>query len=237
MRGRNLYLMIFATVALVLGFIIVGSSYSGRNMLDFLLTAETTSTLSIGTAEAAILPLDVKDNFRVVEREGDAKERPALIKIDAEFIDPDEHCEFCYRIEIQPGATGNLGAMLKANKLFNLDKAERVFLFARGESGGEDVQFNVAGKYVDGRVGGKVAKQMKFGFTSENIKLKNDWQRYEIDLSKADLNDISHGFGFKVVKSKLKASENPIVIYLKGITFDDQPAEEAMRSLTNSTAS
>jgi hypothetical protein len=173
----------------------------------------------------------------VVEREGDAREKPALIKIDAEFIDPDEHCEFCYRIEIQPGATGKLGAILKANKLFNLEKAERVFLFARGESGGEDVQFNAAGKYVDGRVDGKVVKQMKFGFTSENIKLKDDWQRYEIDLSKADLNDISHGFGFEVVKSKLKSSEKPIVIYLKGITFDDQPAEEAIRSLTNSTTS
>jgi hypothetical protein len=200
------------------------------------LAVETTSTLPIGTAEAAILPLDVKESFHLVEKEGDARNSPASIKIDPEFIDPDEHCEFCYRIEIEPGATGKLGALLKANKLYNLEKAERVFLFARGESGGEDVQFNAAGKYVDGRVDGKVAKQMKFGFTSENIKLKNDWQRYEIDLSKADLNDISHGFGFEVVKSKLKASEKPIVIYLKGITFDDQPAVEAMRSSSNSTA-
>jgi hypothetical protein len=229
--------MMFAAVALVPALIIVGSSYSGKNILDFLLTAETKSTLSIGTAEAAILPLDVKDNFRVVEREGDARDKPALIKIDAEFVDPDENCEFCYRIEIQPGATGNLGAMLKANKLFNLEKAERVYFFARGENGGEDVQFDAAGKFVDGRVGGKVAKLMKFGFTSESTELKTDWQRYEIDLSGADLSSISHGFGFEVVKSKLKASEKPIVIYLKGITFDDQPAEKAMRSSTNSTSS
>lgn len=234
MRIKNLPITIAAGIALVAGSVIIGSAFSGNtNIMSFFFGgAETVSISPIGTAEAAVLPMDVKENFPSVERNGDAKDNPSKIKIDAEFVDPDEHCEFCYRIEIEPSATGKLGVVLKANKLYNLENAERVYLFARGDVGGEDLQFNAAGKYVDGRVNGKDAKLMKFGFTSENMKLKKDWQRYEMDLSNADLRDISHGFGFEVAKSNLSSGE-PIVIYLKGITFDDLPAEKPVRALAD----
>jgi hypothetical protein len=192
--------------------------------------AETTSISPIGTAEAAVLPMDVKETFLLVERSGSAQDNLSRIKIDTEFIDPDEHCEFCYRIEIEPGAAGRLGAMLKANKLYNLESAQRLHLFAKGESGGEELQFNAAGKYVDDRANGKVTKLMKYAFTSDNMRLKNDWQRYEMDLSNADLSDISHGFGFDVSAASLNSSDKPIVIYLKGITFDDLPAQKPIRA-------
>ncbi len=235
MRGWSLALVV--ALALVAGFVIIGSTISGNTSIIafFMNGAEMSTNSPIGIAEAAVLPLDVKETFRLVEKTGEARDNPSRIKIDSEFVDPDEHCEFCYRIEIEPGSTGKVGAMLKANKLYNLDAANRVTLFARGESGGEDVQFNAAGKYVDGRVGAKTVKQMKYAFTSENMKLNKGWLKYEIDLANADLGDITHGFGFEVGKSNLKTSGKPIVIYLKGITFDDLPTKKAMRALTNST--
>lgn len=236
MRIDNVPIMIAAGIALLAGSVIVGSAFYGNTSItDFFFgAAETASISPVGTAEAAVLPMDVKETFTLVERNGEAKDNPSRVKIDSEFVDPDEHCEFCYRIEIEPGATGKLGAVLKANKLYNLQNAERVYLFARGEVGGEDLQFNAAGKYVDGRLNGKDTKLMKYAFTSDNMKLKKDWQRYEMDLSSADLQDITHGFGFEVAKSSLRSSGEPIVIYLKGITFDDIPAENPVPAVADS---
>jgi hypothetical protein len=227
MRTGNLSIMLAAGTALVVGSLIVAFAYSGNGELIgfFFGTSDTPSISSIGTAEAAVLPMDVKETFPLIERYGDAKDNPK-VKIDAEFIDPDEHCEFCYRVEIEPGATGKLGVALKANKVFNLEKGERLYLFARGGTGGEGMQFNAAGKYVDERANGKVTKLMKYAYSSENMKLKKDWQRYEMDLSNVDLRDVSYGFGFDVATSNLNSSDEPIVIYLKGITIDDLPAEK-----------
>lgn len=237
-RVRSLSFIIVTAAAIVMGSVILGSAYSGEhNIMGFLLAAsETSSNSPIGVAEAATLPLDVKQTFRLVEKSGDAKDNPSRIKIDSEFIDPEEHCEFCYRIEIDPGATGKTGAMLKANKLFNLEDAQRLILYARGEVGGEDVRFNAAGKYVDRPNGGNAAKLMKFAFASEGTNLDKQWQRYEMDLSNTDLTDITHGFGFEVDRSTLKESGKTIVIYLKGITFDDLPAKQSMRASPDSSA-
>ncbi len=230
--------MVLTAVAVATGSVILVSAYSGDyNIVRFLLDASKTSSNSpIGVAEAATLPLDVKQTFRLVERSGDAKDNPSRIKIDSEFIDPDEHCEFCYRIEIDPGATGNIGAMFKANKLFNLEGAQRLTLYARGEIGDEDVRFHAAGKYVDRPNGGNAQKIMKYAYTSEGTNLDKQWQRYEMDLSKTDLTDITHGFGFDIDGSKLRESGKTVVIYLKSITFDDLPATKSMPASTSSSA-
>ncbi len=229
--------IIVTASAIVIGAVFIGSAYSGdNNIMRFLLDAsETSSDSPVGVAEAASLPLDVKQTFRLLERSGDARDNPSQIKIDSEFIDPDEHCEFCYRIEIEPGATGKLGTMFKANKIFNLEGAQRLTLYARGEVGGEDVQFNAAGKYIDGPNAGNAAERLKFAFESEGTKLDKQWQRYEMDLSNADLTDITHGFGFEIDRSTLKESDKTIVIYLKGITFDDIPVKKSMRASASSS--
>lgn len=206
--GYTLFLMVATGIAIVAGSAILGNAFTNTN------TAGPSNIL--GSAEAAILPLDVKETFRTTEKTGDAKDSSSRLDIDSEFIDPDEHCEFCYRIEYKPGATGTAGAILKANKAFNLEEAKRLYLFARGESGDESVQFSAAGKYLDG----SKTKALKFAFTSENMVLEKDWKKYEIDLSNADLTDITHGFGFEVGKSDLKGTGKTVVIYLKGITFD-----------------
>jgi hypothetical protein len=225
--------------AIVAGAVLVGSAYSGdSNVISFLLgVSETSPNSPIGVAEAATLPLDVKQTFRLLERNGDARDDPWRIKIDSEFIDPDEHCEFCYRIEIDPGATGMLGTTFKANKVFNLEGAERLTFYARGEIGGEDVRFRAAGKSVDGANARNAAEPVRFAFESEGTKLDRQWQRYEMDLSNADLTDITHGFGFEIDRSALNEPGQTVVIYLMGVTFDDLPVKESMRTSASSPAS
>jgi len=230
-------MLVVTGIAVVTGSVILGISFNQpsnnrtNNIFSFLLNTAETSGSTFGYAEAAILPLDVKENFPLVEMNGDAESNPLLMKIDSDFIDPDEHCEFCYRIEFTPSATGKAGAILKSEKLFNLEDAERLIFFARTESADEDVQFNAAGKYVDADNGAGASKIMKFAFTSEKMKLEKDWQIYEIDLSGADLKGIEIGFGFAIEKSGLNASGKPMVIYLKGLTIDDLPAGKSLRAL------
>ena len=202
------------------------------NIFSFLLSTVESSSSPLGYAEAAILPLDVKENFPLVEMNGDAETNPLQMKIDSDFIDPDEHCEFCYRIEYTPSATGKAGAILKSEKLFNLEDAKRLTFFARTESEDENVQFNAAGKFDGAGKDAGASKIMKFAFTSEKMKLKKDWQNYEIDLSGADLEGIEIGFGFAIEKSDLNASGKPMVIYLKGLTIDDLPAGKSLRALS-----
>lgn len=232
-------MVVVTGIAIVTGSVILGITLTQRgddganDIFSFLPNTAKTASSSPIDAEAAALPLDVKANFPLLEMSGDAKDNPLQMKIDSDFIDPDANCEFCYMIEFTPGATGEAGAMLKAEKPFNLKDAKSLTLFARGESGGENVEFNVAGKYVDGVTGAGTSKIMKFAFTSEKTTLKNDWQKYQIDLSNADLRDITHGFGFALEKSGLQGSGKPVVIYLKGITFNDLPAEKPLRASTN----
>jgi len=86
---------------------------------------------------------------------------------------------------------------------FNLTRANKLVFWARGERGGERVQFKmggIAGYYPDSAVA-----------TSGILTLTENWQRYEIDLKGKDLSYISGGFVFVV---KAEAGYNP-----EGCTF------------------
>lgn len=233
--GSILPIMIATTFALVAGsaimvFAFTDVSNTARdNIFSFLVDApETPFGSPVGFAEAAILPLDVKETFRTIEKTGDAKNSPSRLDIEAEFVDPDEHCEYCYRIAFKSDGTGKAGAILKANKPINLEEAKSLIMFARGDNGEENVQFSVAGKELDVPSKSENIKELKFAYNSANIKLNKEWQKYEIDLSNADLSDITHALGFEIGESDLKDSGNIIVIYLKGITFDTRTATQSL---------
>ncbi|MGI0025178.1 MAG: hypothetical protein ACREA4_08545, partial [Nitrososphaera sp.] len=217
-------------ITIAAGALILSTSYLGNG------TAQSISSIlgldrnsgSVGIAEAAILPLDVDENFRVLEKTGDGKTKATSFVIDTDHVDPDEHCEFCMRIEFNPGNTGKGGIVLKGDRAFDLDKATRIAFFARGETGGEDVQFMAAGKENLG--GGAGPGQLKFSFVSETTKLQKDWHKVEMDLTGKDLKAITHAFAVDLGKSELKNSKEPIVIYLKGITFDEVVPKKSLRA-------
>ncbi len=190
----------------------------GSGQMNYLSLILGSDDPAIGTAQAAILPMDAKDTFGILEKTGEGKDNPGTLVIDPESIDPDDNCEFCFRIEYIPSEMDHAGAVLKANKKFDLGDAERMVFFAKGEGGGEEVTFSAAGKHTDKVAGIASEKELMFAFKSEKIKLEKEWQRYEIDLSNADLKDITHGFGFDVAKSKVAGKS--VVILIKGITYD-----------------
>jgi hypothetical protein len=180
-------------------------------------------------AEASQIPLDVKETFSSIQKTDDGKANPSSIKIDSEFVDPDEHCEFCYRIEYTPGTIGKGGALFKSDKAVDLTESNRISFFAKGGLGGEQIQVSAAGKDSDN------TKAVKFGITSKDVVLGKSWKKYEMDLSNVDLKAITHGFALKVNKNIIHSENDgvstgknnnndnnaPIVIYLKGITYED----------------
>ncbi|OQA23741.1 MAG: hypothetical protein BWY59_02542 [Verrucomicrobia bacterium ADurb.Bin345] len=84
---------------------------------------------------------------------------------------------------------------------YNLGRAKRLSFWARGERGGEVVEFIVGGA--------SAVFPDSDGLTTGDVTLRTDWTHYHFDLSQADLSYISSGFGFVI-----KQDENP-----RGCTF------------------
>jgi hypothetical protein len=227
---KSFSIIAITAITVAAGALILSFSYFGSG------TAQSISSVlgldansgSVGIAEAAILPMDVDENFRMLEKTGDGKTKASAFVIDTDHVDPDQHCEFCMRIEFNPGNTGKGGIVLKGDKAFDLDKATRIAFFVRGETGSEDVQFMAAGK--ENRGNGASPGQLKYSFVSETTRLDADWQKVEIDLKGKDLKAITHALAVDLGKSQLKNSKEPIVIYLKGITFDEVETKKSLRA-------
>ena len=88
----------------------------------------------------------------------------------------------------------------------NLSQAATLVFRARGERGGEKVDFFVGG-----------LKDKPHGDSAEaklTVTLKKEWTRYRIPLDGKDLSQIKTGFGFS-----LASSGDPVVFYLDEIIY------------------
>ena len=232
--GKSFPIVAIVAVSVVAGALILSTSYSDSSATESVssILGLSDNSGSLGVAEAAILPLDVDETFRTLEKTGDGKERASSIIVDPDHIDPDNHCEFCLRIEFNPGNTGMGGIIMKGDKAFDLGAATRVAFFARGETGTEEVRFMVAGK-ADRADGAGSGQKLKFSTGSETIKLQKDWQKVEIELLGKDLRGITHALAVDFGKPDLKNSREPIVIYVKGITIDQVVAAKPLRAIAD----
>jgi len=92
---------------------------------------------------------------------------------------------------------------------FNLTGAKKLTFFARGEAGGEAVNFAM----------GVIGKDKKFPDSGsgelDNVVLTKEWKQYEIDLSGKDLSCIKTGFVW-IVNAKGK----PVTFYLDDIKYE-----------------
>lgn len=101
----------------------------------------------------------------------------------------------------------------------DLTGATELRFFARGDTGGETVEFFTLGFGYDGESGERLvaypdsARKQSHGF----ITLTNEWQEYVFDLTGLDLSYICCGFGFVVSGTESGASSN--VFYLDEIRF------------------
>lgn len=101
----------------------------------------------------------------------------------------------------------------------DLTGAEELRFWARGERGGEKVEFFTAGFGYDGETGKKTArypdstKKKTLGV----LTLTDEWHEYAIDLSGADLSYIVCGFGYVLSGDASGSSNN--VFFLDDIRF------------------
>ena len=160
--------------------------------------------------------MEVRDVFKLEPQIGDAKRGSAFVKIEQDFVDPDNHCEFCLRVEYVPGPDGTAGLAYTSDKSLDLKDAKRLTFWVKGEKGGEKVSFKAAGK------------DLEFGAITSDITLGSDWKKYEIDLQKADLAKITQPFGFDFDRP---SDGNPMIFYLKGVTIDRETAKAPLPTI------
>jgi PKD repeat protein len=202
-------------------------------------------------AEATTLPVNIIDRFTSKQLAGDAERGSRFMKIEEEFIDPEQHCEFCTRVEYTPGRQGLAGFAYESPRGVDLSGAKRMLFWAMGEEGGEKITFKVAGKPLDGlqdtadrpqdradrpqdRVGNVTSRldsifgSERFALTTQQISLEDDWKKYEVDVTGTDLRGITLPFGFELSKG---AGSQKQVFYMKGLTYDTEPAEDPLATI------
>src|SRR5918998_4654562 len=180
----------------------------------------------IQKAGAQALPFEVRDRFSEKKFAGDANN----IEVNEDFVDPENHCEFCTFIEYTPGPRGAAGFAYESGAGLDLTGAKKMRFWIMGEEGNERIKFKIAGKSSDNiqdrppnRPTNSIFESESFALTTEEVTLASDWRRYEVDLSGVSLDDITHPFGFELSKGNGAQKQ---VIYIKGLVFDEGPVEE-----------
>ena len=92
---------------------------------------------------------------------------------------------------------------------FNLSKAERLSFWARGEKGGEMLEFKIGG------ITGQFADSDTIGIGP--LSLTSEWKEYRIDLAGTELFYISGGFVFAASRM-----DNPdgFIVYLDEVKYE-----------------
>jgi len=188
-------------------------------------------------AQAQALPLVVRDRFTAMQMAGDGEAGSRFLKVDEEFIDPENHCEFCTRVEYVPGPQGEAGFSYEDVTGLDLSGSKKARFWVMGEEGGEKIKFKLAGKSLDkiqdrlgrltDRLTDSIFKTERFALTTEEVSLDNQWKKYEVDLSGVDLKGVTHPFAFELSENGAQKQ----VIYLKGVVYDDEPAVNALATV------
>lgn len=97
------------------------------------------------------------------------------------------------------------------NGAFNFTGAKMVYFYARGEKGGETVEFKMGGLTGDFPDSGSA--------TASQVTLTKNWELYKIDLSDVDVSFISGGF---VVVFSADNNPDGITIYIDNIYYTDK---------------
>ena len=161
-------------------------------------------------------------------READAKQTSRFV-IDNSFVDPYNNCEICTRMVYTPGPQEEAGIAYKDDKL-DLMSSQRVVFFAKGQSN-EQITFVAAGNNsgLMSTNDTDIFPRINFSVVTDNVTLKNNWQRFEIGLNGTELSDATYPFGFQLSSSSPKEQ----VIYIKGVTLDDQPVQNPLPTVVN----
>ncbi len=93
---------------------------------------------------------------------------------------------------------------------YNLSKATKLTFWAKGEQGGEIVEFKIGGtlsNYPDSA-----------NISTGEITLSDEWTKYTLDLSDAEIHYVSAGFGMVL---KQDTSPEGCIFYLDDIKYEE----------------
>ncbi len=154
---------------------------------------------------------------------------PPTISLDSECMTNCRSGTTCIRIAFAGGPGTRAGVYWQEpennwgtvqNGGYNLSGATTLTFWARGEHGGENVEFFVGG--IDGPHPDSLQK-----ISTDYITLTTAWTRYTIDLSSQDLSHVVGGFGWYTDSDH---SPTGAVFYLDDIQYD-LPRPDAPRLL------
>jgi hypothetical protein len=172
------------------------------------------------TVDRATLPLVLYDNARIDD------ELPFIpsgwmgnteaIEFDDSFADAPHSGETCIRVRYND--SGKWAGVVWQSPAddwgdepggHDLTGARKLTFWARGDQGGEVVEFKI----------GIIPKSKPYGdsasATAGKVKLSQEWHQYEINLSGKDLSQIKSGFVFAV-----QGRKDPVTFYLDDIRYE-----------------
>ena len=109
---------------------------------------------------------------------------------------------------------------------YDLSGVSRLTFWARGDQGGEVVEFLVGGL---GKPGDPYHDTIRPASSSGPVELSDTWQQVEINLESKDLSNVIGGFAW--VASRCH-NDGPITFYLDDIAFDLDPEPEPLPAPT-----
>ncbi|HEY6884426.1 MAG TPA: hypothetical protein VI278_10350, partial [Nitrososphaeraceae archaeon] len=161
----------------------------------------------------------------------------------------DGGCESCTLIKYIPGTKGIAGISFKPSTMPNLSGATRIVFFVKGELGGENLKFVALGKPSSSSLPPTVPfTNLHFGVVSHKVQLTNDWKRYQLSFNNSSLTGVTDPFGIIVLAGRNQTAPsssnrpplndkdaNHIVFFLKGVTIDNNQAQNPIPLDTNTT--
>jgi hypothetical protein len=213
------------TLTVLFAGLTLGSTYLSYVSAEHPSNIRNDSTLYRAIAtDSTVVASDVEDTA-MTEVQGEANVKPRLT-IDNDFVDPENHCDFCSRIEYEPGKEHKAGVAYR-NDTLDWNDTKRIVFFAKGEKGGENVSFLAAGKSTDDFKSNDtdIFPNIVFLVTTEKIVLDDQWKRYEITLNNIPLMHSTYPFGFQITENTSNAK---MVFYVKGVTLDRQSAKNPL---------
>ena len=177
------------------------------------------------------MPLDVKYVFKDREKGFEALGSNYLY-VDEEFVDDENHCEFCIFAQYDAGTVGKATFAFKDTTTpVGLRNSTTLTFLVRGENGNETVTILAIGNKAVANTSMSSAdtehglRGVNFAFEKQ-LTLTKDWRKYEIDLAGFDLSSVTHPFAFQLQKSN---GEETQIVYLDLIFFDNEKSAYATR--------
>jgi hypothetical protein len=224
-RGLSI-ILILAAAGVVAGSLVLASVFSP---LDASKQDQSPPHADAPVAGSTQMPLLVKDVFKYRERGGDAIGGSSYFRMDEEFVDSENHCDFCIAMEYTPGPSGRAIVALWNSEPLDLGSAKKLVFSARGENGGERLVTYAAGSDVANRLADASSTipensglaDVRFS-ASKDLTLTTQWQRYEMDLENTDLSQVTHAFAFEILQGH---GDEKQVAYIDSIYFieNDDP--------------